>query len=39
MTVTEEGVIGTREAAYALREWDPLPTDEDRVFPHFIDHF
>ncbi len=39
MKITGEGVLGYGEAVDNLREWDPLATDEDRAFPHFIDHF
>jgi len=39
MKVTEEGAVGYGEQVSRLREWDPVATDEDRSFPHFIDHF
>ena len=37
LRVTDRGAESTHPAARALREWDPLPTPEDRAQPHMLD--
>ena len=37
LTVTDEGARSDHPVAASLREWNPIPTAEDRGKPHMLD--
>jgi len=39
ITATTDGAVSHSATAAALREWDPVATNEDRAVPHFIDRY